>query len=568
MAFSFHLSSNRAKLLLGIFLGWLAAGIFLLNWDAPGYAKGAAARLIHKGKPFDTAAFQQVGLWYAGWGVWVLLAGLLLTHKWWWRWAERTVSSSRSQSRPVGHWQWLALLSALVIAAALRLPNATEAILWDEHDNLRRNFHGFTDLEAKEEAEWKPAELRDAFFENKRANNPFFYSVLAHLSLDAWRAATGTPRDRFNVVPMRVPALVFGLLSICTVWGLGKRLGGPWVAATAALLCAVHPLHARYGVEARGYCIVLWLAPLFISQCWEVVASGRWRHAFSTSFVAAGLLYAFPGGVYFIGMGAVGLSLLLLWREAGELNRATFVRLVVAGTLALAVMLFLMMPGIMQALVNLDQQFKPNGLSAPWLAQTWHWMAVGLNYPLDGQETPLREHTLSWGAWLGNYVTTAPVTCLVSLVLIPGLLWRGGRHLWQSGAAGQLVVWISVGAPALCLLHHGLITHYSIFEWYLIYALPVLVVVTGIGFVQWLGGLEGRPAGTLIGGWAAALAAVVWASYGPLREERLGQYAHWKEEADLPTAHSQFDRGPNTWVTYADGRVLLLGKTAQLPKTD
>ncbi len=554
-------SKCRSRWLVALGLAWLSCLIFLIAWTSHG--KATLAKALRLNREFGVEEYTLKGLLQGGWIVFAIITLLLITLRWWFRWSERPTETAVTQNRPQGRWQWTGLLAVLLIASALRVPYLDQGILWDEHDNLRRNFHGYTALDAKPDKNpWNEAGYREAFFENERANNPFFYSVLAHASLDIWRAVTGTPRDRFNVVPMRIPAICFGLLGIATVWGLGRRLGGPGVGFTAALVCALHPLHLRYSVEARGYSVVLWLAPLFLSQCWEIIRSGSWRNAFGVSFTAAGLLYAFPGGVYFIALGALVLLWALLWQERSPENRASVVRLIVAGSLALGVMVFLMLPGIMQAVKNLESQFQKNGLAAPWFAQTWHWMSAGVHEPMDAEYYELRDGKLPWLQYFKEYLMHAPVTFTVALVLVPLLLVAGIRTLWQRGTGARAVIFISVGAPVLCLLHHGLMTHYSIFQWYMIYALPPLVVVASVGAVELVGSFTAKTSLMQWAAWGSLVGVYVLATFPPARH-RLGGYTHWSTDTNLPTAHSTFVRGPNVWETYQDGRVLRLGKVAK-----
>ena len=122
-----------------------------------------------------------------------------------------------------------------------------------------------------------------------------------------------------------------------------------------------------------------------------------------------------------------------------------------------------------------------------------------------------------------------------------------------------MILFISLGAPLLCLLHHSLVTHYSIFQWYMIYSLPPVVVIASVGLVQAVGGAPTSMAWKSGLAWACLIGSYVLATY-PRVGIRESSYGPWMEDHGLPTAHSTFLRGPNTWVTYQDGRVLRLGK--------
>lgn len=556
----FH--NARLNMIAGLGLGLAGSVTMLLAIDAPW--KGAAAKALKKGKAFGVEEYTQTGLWWSALGMAILLALLLATIRWWWKWTERRPLAEPhvGKSSP-GRWEIIGLISALVLAAVFRFPMADQGILWDEHDNLRRNFHGFTAMDAKADAEpWQPAGYREAFFENSRSNNPFLYSILAHASLDVWHLATGAPRDRFNVVAMRVPALIAGLLGIFAIWHLGRKLGGPWVGIVAAILCALHPLHIRYSVEARGYSLVLVLAPVFLSCCMEVVRRGSWKMAFGVAFSAAALLYSFPGGLYFIGMGAVGLFLMLCCATPEIQGWVTLRRLIIAGTLSLAVLVLLLTPALMQALKTLDAQFQKGGLPAPWHFQTWHWMTLGVHVPGEIEYFELRDGKVAWLPFLKGYIVGEPITALAALVLIPVLLWLGGRALWKSGPPARVVVIASVVAPVVCLLHHGLLTKYQIFQWYMIYSLPLLVLIASVGICILVGGNQRLASWPARLGVLSLIGVFVLASY-PRIHSRLGGYATWNIDNGLPTARTQMQRGTNLWETWQDGKVLRLGKVAK-----
>jgi hypothetical protein len=530
--------------------GILAAGIFLANWTSP--KKGAVAAAVKRSRVWELPEYTQYGLWIGGWSVLVILALLFVTFPLWQR-ATTAETLPSTSYKPKGRWQWLGLVLVLILAAGQRAPLIPNGIQWDEHDNLRRNFHGFTAMDAKPGKEpWQPATWQAAFFENERGNNPFLYSVCAHASLDLWRAFTGAPRDRFNAAAMRVPSFIFGLLAIGAVWGLGNRLGGPRVALLAALVCALHPLHVRYSVEARGYCVTLWLAPLLVSYVWDFLRSSSWKTAFAVACVAAGNMYAFPGSVYFVAT-AVLLLAACLFRK-----RAALWKLVVAGSVALAAILFLMMPGVLAAKQNLDSQFFKNGLSPTWLMQTWHWMSVGCHSPNDVVYRALSSGEMS----MASFLSGQPLVSFVALVLIPSLLMVGFLKWRQTSGPWGVVLGLMVMPPIFCLLHHGLLTKYTIFQWYMIYALPLLIVLAGSG-VFYLGEKTAKlhaRAPSLVVALAFGLFVAVLLQPGM---GAMGKAKHWQEEPGTPEAHTIFTRGPNTWVTYQDGRVLRVGKNAK-----
>lgn len=550
----FH--SPRSALMTGLGAGCLGMVTFLLASPPPW--KGLAAKATKSGKPYGLEEYIQVGLWGSGLGVAILLGSMLVTIRWWWKWTECQPRPAASSPR-IHRWEWLIVALAMIAGAALRLPLADQGILFDEHDNLRHIFHGHTEVGLDGATEkWKPAGYREALFANTRGNNPFLFSLLSHASMDLWRAFTNAPRDRFNPVAMRIPALVVGIGGLLTAWWLARRLGGVGVGLLALCLVALHPLHVRYSGEARGYSIVLLLAPVFLLCCMNVLQTGSWRAAIATSLSAAGLLYSFPGALYFVAVGALVLATSLLWRRT-EISRPTLARLVVAGSLALSMLVFLMAPAIMQ--VALESQFDRTGRGAPWYVQTWHWMSLGIHMPADKEYFDLRDGRASWSGFFAEAFQKQPVTALMSMILIPILTMTAAVKWWRWGAPHRVVLIITIGGPLLCLLHHGLITRYDIFQWYMIYALPSFMILVAAGLIALC-----KPSSTIpqvIG--SVVLVGLFWfANHGPVHPPQ-GLPARWQIDPDLPTARTRFERGTNTWETWRDGRVLLL-KALKKPK--
>jgi hypothetical protein len=555
MSFSQSLTSVTAKRFFGgLVVALVGMVIFLLTQDTPW--EGEVARTIRRGRPLEVIHYVQIGLWWAGLGLAVLLAILIASFPLCWKWSEREPAPVAAK-QAVQRWETLVVVAAFIVACFLRIPLADQGLRWDEHDNLRRNFHGFTALDAKTEADqWRPAGMREAVFENDRGNNPFLYSTLAHLSLDTWRAISGVPRDRFNVVAMRIPALLAGLGGILTLWLLARRMGGPLAAAIAIWLVTLHPLHINYSVEARGYSLVLLLAPVFLSAVWNVLQRGTWADAFATAFTAAAILFSFPGALYYIGVAGIGLALALLWKGNGN-TRATLLRLVIAGSLALGVLVFLLAPALLQAFKTLDSQFAKTGLPAPWFFQTWHWNSVGVHLPGDQAYYDLRDGKLAWSSFLGTQLQTEPMTLLMSLGIIPLMAVLGIRQWWKGGTAERVVLAITIGAPLLCVFHHGVFTKYAIFQWYMIYSLPAFAALLGSGVASL------KPFGQSAACWQQAILPCVFlglflkASY-PNAHFRRGSYTPWDIDHGSPTARTIMKRGPNTWETWQDGRVLRL----------
>jgi mannosyltransferase len=89
----------------------------------------------------------------------------------------------------------------------------------------------------------------------------------------------------------RFPSVVFGVLSICLVYALGRELGGVQVGLVASVLTALSPFHIWYSQEARMYsllCLVSLLSIYFFAKAYQ---EGNWAHWMAFAFCSALSLY-------------------------------------------------------------------------------------------------------------------------------------------------------------------------------------------------------------------------------------------------------------------------------------
>jgi mannosyltransferase len=149
------------------------------------------------------------------------------------------------------------------------------------------------------------ARLPSASFWKALAHQESF-SGLYYLVLRVW-SALGT-----SELWLRLPSVVFGILAVCTLFALNRRLFGTRVAVIAALLLAVNPFIVRYEQEARAYSMAMFavvLATYVFIQAVEHPSVRRWA---LYGVVAAIAVYAHAFAVFVIG---AHLAWLLLRRR-------------------------------------------------------------------------------------------------------------------------------------------------------------------------------------------------------------------------------------------------------------
>ncbi|MFW6059533.1 MAG: glycosyltransferase family 39 protein [Phycisphaeraceae bacterium] len=111
--------------------------------------------------------------------------------------------------------------------------------------------------------------------------NHIAHSLVTWLSVQGLESAMGFP------LALRLPALLFSLLSVPLMLGLALRGFPLRVAAIAALLVAVLPVTVFEGVEARGYSMMI---ALTLASTWMLLVardSGRPLHWLAYAVLAA-----------------------------------------------------------------------------------------------------------------------------------------------------------------------------------------------------------------------------------------------------------------------------------------
>jgi 4-amino-4-deoxy-L-arabinose transferase-like glycosyltransferase len=142
----------------------------------------------------------------------------------------RQPRSATIQPPRVSALEAIGLLLVMLLGLALRLPNMTRGLGYDELYTVTR----FVDVDSL----WQTMSTYSVF------NNHIAYSILAHLS----RAAFG--RQEWA---LRLPALLLGLGGVLGLWVITRRLFGSRLGIAAALGLALSPMHVLWSVSARGY---------------------------------------------------------------------------------------------------------------------------------------------------------------------------------------------------------------------------------------------------------------------------------------------------------------------------
>ncbi|MCP5541910.1 MAG: glycosyltransferase family 39 protein [Akkermansiaceae bacterium] len=519
------------------------------------------------GLNLGTPAFRQVGLWYGAWFAAAAFGIGALTARWWFPRTEGPGGEDAVapvRSLPRSRRTDLGLLGlALLLAIGARAPHLNRAIYFDEQDNLRRNFHGYVEVREDGQRVWRPAGWSEALWENRLGNNPVLMSLCAQASLRTWRAVTGAEREHFNIVALRTPVFLAGLLSIAAVWWLLQLWGFRWAAAFAAFLTAVHPMHIDYSLQARGYALVLLFVPVALGFAWLAMKRGRWLDWAGMAAAVFGCLWSYTGSVYFALALNGGMLTYLLWRRFRKKEAVAGVkaaRLLAVNAASATVYLFLMAPSVPQLAYHFRNVFELIELEFFWLFYAWSHYSTGTNFPLHHDVLELRQGVASLGEVLfGRFAPSEPVLIFMQWIVIPAVIVTAFVLLRRRGhRLPAALLLLAMLAPFLALAHHQFTSLYF-YYWYLSYALPAVVATFAAGLEMIFSPLlRRRTSGARALVTAVALAYLgvfVWQTWHGLgRSGRVAQSRAWPlNEEGLATV--EFRRGRSHWIVYRDGRV-------------
>jgi uncharacterized membrane protein len=262
------------------------------------------------------------------------------------------------------------------------------------------------------------------------------YSPLYFLLLRPTTALAGTSEYAFRFL-----SAAFGLLSVPVIYHLGRRLAGPSVGATAALLLAMCPFHIWYSQDARTYAPMLFFSLVAMGR-FVLLLRGhrRWGSFALYSGLAYLMHYAAFSLLY------VQLIHLLPRLRQGRLLRRWFLAQAVAAAPLVPWLALYAVRGI-----------RPAGLD--WI-------------PRPSLLAPL--YTL----WNFTTASADPLTPSVGVLAIgTGLVFLRGLYPWDQ-VRRLLVWWLALPAGFLLLL--SLRRPYYV-DRYLIASLPAYLLLLAMG---------------------------------------------------------------------------------------
>jgi len=250
---------------------------------------------------------------------------LLLTVRWWAKPGQRAgVASLGEEGVGSCGWVYWVVLALLVVGAmALRVPLAEKSLWWDELWQVKKVTTGewrtgsaHPDELRFYEADW----FRTLHYYEKPTNHPAS-AAAQRVAVAAYGAAVGGVEEGSRVGSMaapnwvyRLPSLVATVVGMVLLAALMRALGLGWAGLVAVAWMGVQPWLIRYGVEGRGYAILVpGMLVALLALVWMGRAPWRWAPWVLLLVAEVVMMWAWPMAVLFVAVLAAG-ALVVAWR--------------------------------------------------------------------------------------------------------------------------------------------------------------------------------------------------------------------------------------------------------------
>ena len=510
----------RAQVLLGVAVFGLL--LYLAVGDKP-WSEGIAERL-RRGVPVRPIDYARTWGWWTAAANALVVGGLLATARRWLGAGAAPASAELAPGPAGGRWGFaLVVAGAVASAACLAYPRLSFSLWDDELYSVRRHIDGFYVAEGDGTLRFEAVRWRDTFWNDSEANNHVPFSILSRLSLGVWRAVARPETALASEAAVRFPSYLAGLAGIAVSALLAARLGSAAAGAMAAWLLALHPWYLRYASEARGYGLLLLLVPL----CWlllvRALQRGTWGRWLAYGAAQCALLWVHAGMLYQLALTNLA-ALAAVWhvqRGAGGRPGEQLARFAVVGVASAALYAQLMVPNLAQILAYLGDWQGRAGV--PGLRDVLSHLFCGF----------------AWRANERHYVSLAPLAAQRPLLVwgaagLVGLsLAVGAARLARCGGVRALLLPALV-LPAPLLYVASWLRGDRFYVWYVVFALPGLAVLAGMGAGALPDALRGRRArGLAYGALALCVAIFLRATDLPRREMRTNGFATGRESVLL-----------------------------------
>lgn len=453
-----------------------------LVWAPKPWDSGVSAALAD-GDELRPKHYVVSGLWVAAWLNIAIVAGVASLGPWLFRSLPEEMPSVPEVpgDRRIRGLLPLILLVAAVVGGVIQAPRLSHSLWGDEEYTAKRYVVGYYRRDSDEGLELKEPEWIWTAWDFRRGpSNHQLFSILSRIS-HSFHEPSGDPEEPyFSEVLIRLPSFLASLGTIFMVGWLAALFGGVRAGAIAALLLAVHPWFIRYGPEARGYGLMMMLLALGLVLFYKAVIGGRWRHWMAFGVVEFLVFISYLGSLHFILLlNLSGLLLVAFGQRRKAARWPQIGRFVVANTTAAALVIMMIAPTIEPTRQWLARTTEASAFGAApdlsWVIDAACELATGLTWFSWDASNPLALHLADKPLLL-----TVPLLALSVLFLIMGAL----RLCVKSKVTALMVPVMLLPAPAMVI--HAKLGGSFMFSWYLLVALPAVVVLIALG-IDWLG---------------------------------------------------------------------------------
>lgn len=461
--------------------GWaVACGIWAVTARKPWQTLAFATGVPVKHTPRDD--FMAAGLW-----VGLLASGLIAvliasTHRFWGGSEAAPVAAAPAPRQPFRISPWFQLVLGGWLGLVLwRCWPAMGLSFWGDEATMFADFVHGRWLPATKggslqgELTFKAVPWKHAFFCDYYGANHWLATHLQRLVLQAWQAMGGRPVWAFEEWVVRLVPMSAGLATLIALASWLRWMGRPLAGLVAAGFLALHPLHLRFCLEARGYSLMLLFFVLTLWAICRALRLGRKRDWVAVGVAQFLVMYSWKGGLYpllFVNA-VVGLRLLLGPVPGPWVRRRALARWLAAGLIG--TMAFIPLTASSQLQIRksigetrkrakpMDVVWRDNLVSETLLGVPWHETEAG---------SPREASVARWRQFSPWVLPAVAVVCLLPLAGL-GRLWFQDRFL-----AWMCVAVLASGVAAA--LHFKFVLRVELLTWYLVYQVPVLALLFAV----------------------------------------------------------------------------------------
>jgi len=373
-------------------------------------------------------------------------------------------------------WLIVGLALAALLSGVLQAPRLSFSLWGDEEYTTKRFVAGYYRRDKQGVMELKRPEWANTVWDYRSgANNHQLFSVLSRLTHSFHEPSAEPEAVYFSEPLIRLPSFLASLGTVFAVGWLVALLGAPRGAVVAAFFLALHPWFLRYGPEARGYALMMFLLTLSLIFLMKASSGGRWRHWLAFGLAEYLCFVSYMGSLHFILM--LNLSgLLLVWFGQREkpLRSAQFGRFVVANSLAAGLVILTVAPVIAPLRAWYQGKVKAGVWGDPpdaaWIGDALSFMASGLPWRPWDAANPLSLH-----------LSAMPRLLVLALLGMVAALVVLGLMRLIAGDRNRRLLLPALLLPGPLMVAEALVMENFLFPWYLLTSLPMVVVFAGLG---------------------------------------------------------------------------------------